>query len=210
MRRTLVLLNNIELAFLIYIADKFYNLKITVAFLLILISINTALGQQTNNNKSGHYFKQAPGEYFDRVIKPWNYQFTVNTTDSTNDNTKKIGSIVFWRTIAIPDQKINNWKPNINFDIYTIEDIDTIANLSQKIKEASTCDSLSKGGSIILVGHFVLICPTLCTNCISSNNIDYCSNIIKKIFGYVEDKQTTNWTNILKQLPIGKGKYNLK
>jgi hypothetical protein len=74
--------------------------------------------------------------------------------------------------------------------------------LSLKIKEISPCDSLKKGGNILLIGRFVLLCPSLCINCISSENIDYCTNIVKKIFSNVNEQNTSDWNEILKELPI--------
>lgn len=183
-------------------------MKKCLLVIISIITIQASHSQKSNSRKEGNYFKSSSAEYFDNVIKPWNYQYKANSLVTNNSNEiQKIGEILFWRTLSIADRKLNNWKPNIIYDIYKIEDIDTCSMLSLKIKEISPCDSLKKGGNILLIGRFVLLCPSLCINCISSENIDYCTNIVKKIFSYVNEQNTSDWNKILKELPIKSSVY---
>ena len=168
-----------------------------------------SLFPQTNSMmQKGTFFKTTPEEYFQKVIMPWRYQFIPAQTQPAGDSVSKVGHIIFWRSIGIYDNiSKKTWKPDISFDIYQDSDSAFCKNLSDRIKKSSGCDSLRAGENIFTVGHFILLNSTSCVNCVSSSNINYCQNIIRRILEAVPDKETYEWSAILKQFSIYKGKF---
>lgn len=190
-------------------AGLFYaNYKLMKIFLigLYLIGTTSIFGQSNPSRQNGTYFKTTSSEYFEKVIKPWKYQYTQTQVENDSDSVQKIGKIIFWRSEAIYD-KISKkyWKPDISYDIYS--DSTYARNLAVKIKSLSSCAPLNKGGDILFVGHFILVSTSICVNCASSSNIDYCRNIINRIFESVPNKDTNDWNELLKQFIIDKAKF---
>ncbi len=167
-----------------------------------------SFGQTNQSASKGTTFKTTPGEYFEKVIKPWKYQYSQAEGEIRNESVKKIGRITFWRSKAIYDDVSKKyWKPDISFDIFPESDSAYLFNLADNIKAQSSCDVVNRGGDILVVGHFILISSSPCVNCASSSNIDYCRNIIRNLFESVSNKDTYDWNAILKQLVIDKGKF---
>ncbi len=176
-------------------------MKSLSTFIIAIFFCYGVFAQKSSDNK-GTYFRESQESYFERVIRPWNYQFTSATFDSTIKEPQSLGRIIFWRTEPITDKKLKNWKPNISFDIYKMEDIDFCASTSKKIKSTSGCNSINIGGDVFTFGHFVFVCPSTCVDCASSNNVDYCRYIVAKILTGVNDKQTFDLRKIISELPI--------
>ena len=165
-------------------------------------------GQINQTTQKGNYFKTTSGGYFERVIKPWKYQFTKTDVDKANDSVNKVGQIIFWRSEAIYDNVSKEyWKPDISYDIYFLSDSAHIKNLANNIRLLSSCDSINKGGDILWVGHFILVSTSACVNCASSSNIDYCRNIVRRVLESVPKKDTYDWNLIIGQFIINKAKF---
>ena len=177
-------------------------------FIFCLISTISLFGQTNPATQKGNYFKTTSKDYFENVIKPWKYQYIEAQAGNLSDSLKKVGRIVFWRSSAIYDNVSKKyWKPDISFDIYVDSDSTYITGLSDNIKLLSKCATLNKGGDILFVGHFILLSSSSCVNCASSENIDYCRNIIKHVLKSVQDKDTYDWKAILNQFIIAKAKF---
>ncbi len=177
-------------------------------FLLLFITIITVtgFGQTTPPAKKGNYFETNSKDYFEKVIEPWRYQYTA--TENLKNPISKIGEITFWRSEALYDSVSKQyWKPNISYDIYPALELKYVDSLADKIKSSSSCDSINKGGDLILLGRFILISSSSCANCASASNIDYCRNIIKRIVTSVPDKNTSKWNKIMNQFVVKKGKF---
>ncbi len=180
-------------------------MKIFLLLFYIIFNV-TAFGQTTPPGKKGNYFETNSKAYFEKVLEPWRYQFTA--TVNFNEPVKRIGEITFWRTEALYDSVSKQyWKPNITYDIYPALELKYVDSLADKIKLSSSCDSINKGGDLILLGRFILISSSSCANCASPSNIDYCRNIIKRIVNSVPDKNTNKWNKILNQFVVKKGKF---
>jgi hypothetical protein len=177
-------------------------------FSFFIIWTISSFGQTNQTSQKGNYFKTTSSDYFERVLKPWKYEYDQTQVDNTNDSVKKVGQITFWRSEAIYDNVSKEyWKPHISYDVYLDTDSAYIKNLSDKIRLLSSCDTINKGGDILFVGHFILVSPSACVNCTSSSNIDYCRNIIKCVLESVPNKDTYDWNAILKQFIIDKAKF---
>lgn len=173
----------------------------------IFISSTSSFAQAPSSSHKGNYFTTTSHEYFEKVIKPWKYQF--KKSNNTSDSVKKIGEIIFWRSEAIYDSASKQyWKPDISFDIYPASALAYAKSLSDKIKLSSACDTINMGGDILKLGNFILLSSSPCVNCASPSNFDYCRNIMKRILSSVRDKETKNWNKILKQLIIRKGNFD--
>jgi hypothetical protein len=173
--------------------------------ILSLIFVLSASGQNNPTPQKGNYFTTTSDTYFQNVIKPWKYQFiqSLNT-----DSCKSLGQIIFWRSRGIYDEVAKKyWKPNISYDVYSISDLTHVQNLAKKTRMVSSCDSINRGGDILIVGNFILVNTSPCVNCSSSSNIDYCRNIIKRVLDSVTLKENSNWDSILDQLIIDKSKF---
>lgn len=182
-------------------------MKVSIIITLNLIWTLSLSGQTNPTSQKGNYFKTTSDDYFERVIRPWKYQFTRSQAEPVNDSVNKVGQVVFWRSEAIYDNVSKTyWKPDINFDIYTDSDSMFCKNLSEKIRLLSGCGTINTGGDIFVIGHFILLNSSSCVNCASSSNIDYCRSIIKRILDAVPDKDTHDWNAVLKQFIIDKAK----
>ena len=94
----------------------------------LLISSKINFGQ-TNDVNRGTYFKTTSDEYFNKVIRPWKYQFIKSNSINT-DSIQKLGQIIFWRSEPIFDKTTNkNFNPQISFDIYTSKLFEIILEL---------------------------------------------------------------------------------
>lgn len=174
--------------------------------LFLVITTVTAFGQTTPPAKNGNYFETNSNNYFEKVIKPWRYQFTA--TDNLKETEKKIGEITFWRSEALYDSVSQlYWKPNISYDIYASEHLNYVNSLAEKIKLNSTCNFINTGGDVLPVGDFILFTSSACVNCASVSNMDYCRNIISRIFNLVPNKNTNDFKKIIRQFIIKKGNF---
>jgi hypothetical protein len=180
-----------------------------IYFLLAcIISSAEAIGQSAQSSPSGNYFTTTAKERFDNVIKPWKYQYIKADAASSDDSVKKMGQLIFWRSKAIYDPVAKtNWKPSIRYDVYSSADAAYAQRLADNIKQASSCDSINKGGDLLAVGQFILVSSSACVSCASSANIDYCRNIIKQVIASVPDQETASWNGILKQFIIQKARF---
>ena len=176
--------------------------------LLYFICSTSLFGQTNQQTQKGNYFASKSGDYFKKVIRPWKYQYIKTQTGDSIGAVKKIGEITFWRSEAIYDEVSKKyWKPDIRFDIYLASDSNYVRRLAKEIKLVSSCDSINKGGDVLLLGHFILVSSSACVNCSSSSNIDYCRKIVKHILESVSNKDTYNWDAILKQFIIEKEQF---
>lgn len=169
--------------------------------IVILISSKINFGQ-TNDVSRGNYFKTTSDEYFKKAIRPWKYQF-IKSNSIGADSIQKIGQIIFWRSEPIFDKPTNkNFSPHISFDIYSSSYFQFLQVKATNIKMTSSCDTINKGGDIILIGQFVLLSSSSCVNCSSPSKVDYCRGIIKRVLSSVKNIVTDDWIDILNQLII--------
>lgn len=176
-------------------------------FSILIIISSTVVLAQTNTSKQGNYFAATSDEYFNRVIKPWKYQFIKSNTSPT-DSTQKIGQLIFWRKEPIINKKTNEiLKPQISFDVYSSANSEFLQSIAAQIKMNSSCDSINKGGDIFVIGRFTLLSSSSCVNCSSQSKVDYCRGIINKILSSVENTATDNWNDILEQFIIQQSNY---
>lgn len=169
--------------------------------IMILISSKINFGQTKDVNR-GNYFKMTSDEYFNKVIRPWKYQFIKSNSIDT-DSIQKLGQIIFWRSEPIFEKTTNkNFIPQISFDIYSSLYSQFLLAKGMNIKMTSNCDTINKGGDIFIVGQFVLFTSSSCVDCSSASKVDYCRGIIKRVLSSVTNTVTDDWTDIIKQFII--------
>jgi hypothetical protein len=156
---------------------------------------------QSNQKTKGNYFIPK-GSYFERTIKPYNYQLTLDTKDSTP------GKITFWRTEPIFDPILKApWTPNITFTIYPLLEKEKCTNISLNTKAISHCEEANIGGDMLTIGSFILVNQSPCVECANKAKIDYCRNILKRLFEYITDTNTSDLNYLFGQLPIQKSTF---
>ena len=113
---------------------NYKDMKFYLIFILSFVLTMRLSGQINQTTQKGNYFKTTSDGYFERVIKPWKYQFTKTDVDKANDSVNKVGQIIFWRSEAIYDNVSKEyWKPDISYDIYFLSDSAHIKNLANNI-----------------------------------------------------------------------------
>jgi hypothetical protein len=181
-------------------------MKITYVIIACFIYTTSLFGQTNPSTQKGTYFTVNAKDYFERVIKPWKFQFT--PANNSRDSIRKIGKIIFWRSSPVFDSVSKQyWKPDISFDIFPAADSLHCINLSGRIKSLSSCDSINSGGNAYLIGHFILLSTSSCVNCSSADNKDYCTTIVRRILQSVTHTDSYNWNRILKQFIIEKATF---
>ena len=158
--------------------------------------------------KKGNYFKTTHAEYHRKVIQPWKYDYTPANEPIPEGEIQKIGRIIFWRSESLPVNGADpNFKPSISFDIFLDYDLAYVIELTNKVRESATCDSVNMGGDIFPVGHFLLVNTSGCVNCADASSVDHCRNLIRRILQQVENTNTYSWSEIADQFLIEKRKY---
>lgn len=175
---------------------------------LCLIWTVLSFGQTNKDLQKGNYFQTTSTDYFERVIKPWKYQYVQTQIDEVGDSVNKVGQIIFWRSKAVYDYVAKKyWKPYITYDVYFVSDSIYVSSLAYKTKSLASCDSINRGGDVLFLGHFIMVNPSVCVHCSSSSNVDHCRNIIRRILEAVSDKDADDWNAILKQFIIDKANF---
>lgn len=158
----------------------------------------------TNAQQNGNYFKSSEKEQRQNTVDPWKYRFTPSDSSGPGE---KIGTIFFWRTVSLYDNTTKKyWKPSISYDVYNLSDVEFVEKKSAEIKSRSNCDSIHQGGEIEIVNTFLLLNTAECVSCLSGANVDYCRHIITLILAPLRSESIQNWNELLKRLPVPKGK----
>lgn len=175
-------------------------------FIRLFLGVTVIFPLSTHAQQNGNYFKSSEKEHRQNTVDPWKYRFTPSNTSGPGE---KIGTITFWRSMSLYDNTTGKyWKPSISYDVYHIADLEFTQKKSAEIKSHSSCDSIHRGGEIEIVNAFVLLNSSECVSCISGSNVDYCRRIITLILAPLRSESLQNWDELLKRLPIRKGKIS--
>lgn len=181
-------------------------MKIVLFILTISFSLSL-FGQPRCSKRNGNCSKTPQERYFVKVIKPWKFQY-IQSLPGSGDSINKIGKLIFWRSESIIDKGNNKyWNPDISYDVYLQSDWSFIKKLSDSILLVSNCDSINKGGDIQFIGKFILVNTSICVNCASSTQNDYCRSVVKQLLQSIPDKNVSNFDAIIKQFIIKKEKF---
>lgn len=164
---------------------------------LLLVSFFSFSQKQVNETQK---------KYLDTIAK---WDFKINFTDiPINKSIRPIAIISFFRKehilIISSDKKLKKkWTPNINFNIYTISDIDKCKLESNNIKTLSDCISSNIGGDFYIIGNYILLNEQACLNCIIPNSeIDICRPVIEYFLSNIIISNDSSFLDIENQIRL--------